>query len=450
MTLRVASFGIRGKVGDSLTIRTAMDFSSAFATFSGGGRILLGRDTRYSSPMYHAAVLSSLLSAGCEVLDFGVCPTPILQFCVQRYDAAGAVSITGGHTAAGWNAITLIGADGSFLEPLGGEAVLDGFHAGDFLRRPWDQVGVVRVVDDFLGPYLDAIEKEVEVEAIRRADFTVLADPVGGAGCAYLEPFARRMGIKLVPINAQPSGYLAREPEPRPRSAQQMASIIGRIKGDIGFVFSSDMGRMSLVTEAGEPASEEYTFAIIASHVLSRRPGPVVTNCCTTRTIDDVAALRKVPLIKTKVGQAYVLSALMDEQGVIGGEGSGSIVLPSFSRGFDGFLMMALVLDAMAGNQCPLSDLLRALPRYHIVKKKILCESSAGYRAIDSMVENAQSRQNVRIDMTDGLRVDRADGWVHARLSRTEKAVRVISEAVNRKDAERHADDAIRAIRQAV
>src|ERR1043166_9917161 len=97
-TLRLTSFGVRGSVGAALTPETAIDFSAAFGTFMDGGRILVGRDTRNSSPMFHAAVVSGLISTGCEVLDFGVCPTPILQFSGKQYGAPGAVSISAGHT----------------------------------------------------------------------------------------------------------------------------------------------------------------------------------------------------------------------------------------------------------------------------------------------------------------------------------------------------------------
>jgi phosphomannomutase len=352
-TLRVASFGIRGYVGESLTPKVVIDYASAFATFVDGGRVLIGRDTRYSSPMLYSALVSGLLSAGCEVLDFGVCPTPILQFSVGPFKAAGAVSISGGHNAMGWNALSLIDADGAFLTPLGGETVLDVFHAGDFLKQDWQRMGAVHGATGFAEPYFRALEQHVDVAVIRDAKLTVLIDPVGGAGCGYLEAFAKTLGFKLVPINAQPSGYLAREAEPRPRSALQMASFITPLKGDVGFVLSSDMGRMSLVTEEGEPASEEYTFAVIADHVLGKRKGTIVTNGCTTRTIDDIAAAHQVPVVKTSVGQAFVVSALMDEQGVLGGEGSGSAVLPAFSRAFDGFLMMALILEFMAETKQP-------------------------------------------------------------------------------------------------
>ena len=101
MTLRIASFGIRGFVGQSLTPKVVIDFSTAFGTYARGGRVLVGRDTRYSSPMIQSAVLSGLMSCGCEVLDFGICPTPILQFSVPAMRAADWGAISGGHNGMG-------------------------------------------------------------------------------------------------------------------------------------------------------------------------------------------------------------------------------------------------------------------------------------------------------------------------------------------------------------
>ncbi len=447
MTLRIASFGVRGFVGTSLTPKVAMDFAGAFAAHVGGGRVLLGRDSRGSSRMLHSAVASSLLGAGCEVLNFGVCPTPMLQFSVRPYAAAGAISISGGHNAMGWNALTFIGADGAFLDPIGGEALLDRYHAGSLLLADWAHMGDLREERAFAAPYFDALEQRLDVAAIRAAQPTVLIDPVGGAGCPFLDEYARRFGFHLRPINAQLSAYLAREPEPRPRSAMQMAGIIKQLNGDVGFLLSSDLTRLSLVTETGEPASEEFTFAVIANHVLGRRAGTVVTNTCTTRMIDDIAAQRGARLVKTRVGQAYIVSLLLDEQGVLGGEGSGSAVLPDFSRAFDGFLMMGLVLEAMAQRGRKLSELLAELPRYHIVKRQIHCDLRHVYRALDQIQAQLLARPDAgAVDLADGFRMDWPDGWVHARASRTEQLIRVISEAQEREVAVRRADELERLI----
>lgn len=448
MTLRLASFGVRGFVGQSLTPRVAMDFASAFGTFVEGRRVLLGRDTRYSSPMIHSAVTSSLISCGCEVLDFGVCPTPVLQFSVKRQEAAGAISISGGHNGMGWNALTVVGEDGAFLEPGGGEALLDCFHAGDFLRQPTATLGQIRAVPDYFQEYLTALSRVVDIPVVRQVCMRVLVDPVGGAGCPFLEDFARAVGFKLVAINAEPSGYLPREPEPRPRSARQLGSFIRHVKGDVGFVLSSDLGRLSLVTEKGEAVGEEYTFPLIARHLLNKSPGVVVTNCCTSRMVDDIAREFRAPVEKTAVGQAFVVARLMDEMGRVGGEGSGSAAMPEFSPAFDGFLMMAVLLEALAESDCTLSQLISTLPRYHMVKRRLACRSRQAYRALDLFREHALTLSGRSVDMTDGVRVDWDDGWLYARASHTEQLIRVISEATTREVAEQRAEDALRMLGQ--
>lgn len=447
MSLRLASFGMRGFIGQSLSIRASMDYAAAFGTYLRGGRVLLGRDTRYSSPMLHSAVASSLISCGCDVIDLGVCPTPMIQFSVKPQKAAGGVSITGGHHGMGWNSISLMDEDGAFLEPAGGENVLDIYHAGDFTRRPASGIGRLVEAREFSRTYFDALVNHVQVEAIRSAGFHVLIDPLGGAGSPFIAEFADRLGLHLIAVNDQPSGYLPREAEPRPRSALQMASFIKHVQGHAGFVFSSDMYRMSMVTEEGEPVSEEFTFAVMADYMLAKAPGVIVTNCCTSRAIDDIAVRHGCRVIKTPVGPAYIMSALQDESGIIGGEGSGSVFVPSFSRAADGFLMMAVVLEAMAVSGQPLSRLIKQVPRYHIVKRTLPCGSRAGYSAIESIKQRrGEFAGCVAVDLTDGVRFDWPGGWVHARASHTEQIVRVISEDHDRDLAVQRADHMMRLI----
>lgn len=446
--LRLSSSGLRGFAGTSLTPRDIVDYASALATHIQGGSVVVGRDTRYSSPMVYSAAISGLLNAGCDIIDLGICPTPLVQFAVRHYDAAAGLSITGGHKRSGWNSLNIINSDGSIFDPLSGQTILDSFYSKDFLKADWQGMGKVIQSDSFLLPYLDNLESCINIEAIRAANFTVLMDPVGGAGAPYLDIFAKRLGIKLVPINGDVNGYLAREAEPRPRSAKQMASIIPYVGGDAGFLFSSDMVQMSLVTGKSEPKSEEYTFAVIANHILSKKQGTVVTNCCTSRMIDDIAVRHKSRLVKTKGGQPYVLTTLADEQGVLGGEGNGVVALPKAGPSFDGFLMTAMVLEAMAENKATLSELMDALPSYHIVKRNMDCTSSKAYHALEHLETLWRQEGLAEIDMRDGLRVDYEHGWKYVRAARTERFIRVITESNDKSLAEKEAEKIIRTLEE--
>jgi len=443
--LRLSSFGIRGFAGESLTPEVAIDFASAFGTFVDGGRVLIGRDTRLSSDMVHAGVISGLQATGCEVLDLGICPTPMLQFSVSRYQASGAIAISGGHMRMGWNAITLISANGAFLDPLSGEAVLDVFHARDFRKPGWNRIGSVTATDDFSEPYLNALESHLDTASIQHAGLTVVIDAANGAGCRFLPRFAKRLGFRLVAINAEEAGFMARDPEPRPRNARQAASIIPIVKADIGFVTCSDFSRVSLVSEDGETASEEYTFPLVADHVLRRTPGVVVSNCCTTRMVDDIAAIHECRLVKTPVGQAYIMAALADENGMIGGEGNGGVSVPRFSRAVDGLLTMGLILESMAQHPGKISTRLHELPRYHIVKRQVYSEPRHCYRILELIQQHVASwAPDAHLDLTDGLRMDWKDGWLHVRASQTEPMIRIISEARQRDQAESRAMDMVR------
>jgi phosphomannomutase len=133
---------------------------------------------------------------------------------------------------------------------------------------------------------------------------------------------------------------------------------------------------------------------------------------------------------------------------VIGGEGNGSVAVPEFSRAFDAFLMSGLILEAMAQGRQKASELLLQLPRYHIVKRQVYGEPHRCYRALESLERRADWRKGGRLDLTDGLRVDWTDGWIHLRASQTEPMVRIISESRSRPTAENRALNAVRALEQ--
>lgn len=299
-------------------------------------------------------------------------------------------------------------------------------------------------ISDYAEAYFDALEALLDTAAIRRASLTVVIDPANGAACRFLAPFAQRLGFQLVAVNAEEAGFMARDPEPRPRNARQVAAILPLVQADVGFVCSSDFGRVSIVTNEGEAASEEFTFPLVADHVLRRSPGVLVTNCCTTRMVDDVAAAHKCRVVKAAVGQAHILAALADEDGVFGGEGNGSVVVPAFSRAFDGFLTIGLVLESLAQRAGKISARLHELPQYHIVKRQVYGEPRRCYRAMEALREHAEELAGSRLDRTDGLRADWDDGWLHVRASQTEPMIRITSESRARPQAEERAINIVR------
>jgi len=423
--LKIGISGVRGIVGDSITPKLVMDFAAAFGTHLDSKPVCVGRDTRITGPMLHAACLAALASAGCDVLDLGVCPTPILQYAVRKNKACGGVSITAGHNDIAWNALSFINGEGTYLNPFQGAEVLDIYHLGRFKKAAVDSLGEIREADRPGDDYFQALRSFLNVEAMHSAGFKVVIDACNGAGAYYLKSLAEVLGFELIPVNHEPNGFFPHDPEPRPRNAQQVVSVLNAVKADIGFLLNSDVSRISVVTEIGESLSEEFTFPLVANEYLKRKCGPVVTNLSTSRMIEDVARRQGCPLVRTKVGQSYAIHSLIQESAVLAGEGSGGVAIAAFQPAFDGFLTMGFILETMAVRGRPISRLVGELPRYHIVKEKIYCPPAKVHSVVSEVRKLFRRRE---VDTSDGIRVEDKSGWVQVRTSGTEPMIRIIAE----------------------
>jgi phosphomannomutase len=438
--LKIGISGVRGIVGESITPKLVMDFAAAFGTYVNGRTVLVGRDTRVSGPLLHAACTAALLSTGCDVRDLGVCPTPILQRLVVKLRAKGGVAITAGHNDIAWNALTFINRYGTYLNPFQGAEVLDLYHLGKFKKVGTDDLGKILELSHYADDYFESLRKFLDVEAIARAKLRVVVDACNGAGAGFLERMARALHFELIPVNTEPNGFFPHDPEPRPRNAQQVVSILKVVSADVGFLLNSDVSRVSLVSETAESLSEEFTFPLVASEYLKMRRGPVVTNLSTSRMIEDVAKARDCPIVRTKVGQSYAIHAMLQEGAVLAGEGSGGVAFGAFHPAFDGFLTMGFILETLARQGKKLSRLVEELPRYHIVKEKIYCPP-ARIHSVVSEVKKFFRRHE--IDASDGIRIEDKTGWIQVRASGTEPMIRVVAEDESKDRARERADEVI-------
>ncbi|HLL90940.1 MAG TPA: hypothetical protein VK324_16685, partial [Tepidisphaeraceae bacterium] len=227
------------------------------------------------------------------------------------------------------------------------------------------------------------------------------------------------------------------EPEPTEQNLTQLADEVRRQKAAVGFAQDPDADRLAIVDETGRYIGEEYSLALCAKHVLSKRPGPVVSNLSTSRMIDDIAAAagNGARVVRTPVGEANVIQAMLREGSTIGGEGNGGVIDPRIVPGRDSLVGIAYVLQLMAGGNKRLSEIVAEVPRYEIVKTKFECRREDANRAVDALKREFAAEQ---VDTQDGIRIDWATSrtWVHARPSNTEPIMRIIAEAPDRAAAD--------------
>ncbi|QOJ15535.1 MAG: phosphoglucosamine mutase [Planctomycetia bacterium] len=444
MALMVSVSGVRGLVGQTLTPALALEFAHAYATVLGGGEMILARDTRPSGEMYAAAATAGMLAAGCRVVNLGVAMTPTAGFAIRERRAAGGIILTASHNPAEWNGLKFLDENGLAPDPALVTRIADIRARGAYRQVASGFHPVVRdeaATDRHVAAVLAAVETDIAPLRGMR----VVVDSINGAGCRAAPAVLRGLGVEPVQINGTPDGAFAHTPEPIAENLSQLCEAVRRERAAIGFAQDPDADRLAIVDEQGRFIGEEYTLALAVQFVLSQRRGPVAANLSTSRMIDDLAARAEVPVLRTPVGEAHVARAMMQAGAVIGGEGNGGVIDLRISPVRDSILSIALVLQLMARTGRSVSALVAELPRYAMIKQKFAADRDRILAAVERLKADAARRSDLRIDDSDGVRLDFDAGWVHLRPSNTEPIVRVIAEAADESVAQRLIDDARRA-----
>jgi phosphomannomutase len=420
----------------------AIRYGNAAGSHFGAGPVLVAGDPRASTPMLRSGLVAALISCGTRVIDLGVCTMPVAQHHIRSNpQIQGGVYISGTYSPAEWNGFTIFRQDGTVMPSYEGNELLDIFHSRQFVRCDWSHLGSVERLAPPIEAFIDNLLPQIDAEAIRKRRPLVVVDSCNGSAPEMISRLAAVLGFRLIPLNHLPDGYFPHDPEPRPRNSRQASSILTGMNADIGFCLNSNGSGAAIITETGETVSEEFTFPLVADHILGKWPrATVVTNLCTSRMIDDVAERHGAILSKAMtVGQASISETMASENAVIGGEGNGYVAYAPVSLFYDVAVSIALILEAMAVRGCTSSQLVQQLPaRYHLVKRLIPVTATKQYAAIDRLRQEF-AREDL-VGSADGLRIEWDNGWLHVRASSSRPMLQLICECRTREQAEERTD----------
>jgi phosphomannomutase len=208
----------------------------------------------------------------------------------------------------------------------------------------------------------------------------------------------------------------------------QLRATVKAGRAAIGFAHDADGERLGIVSDLGEPLSEEMTLAIAADIRLRKKAGTVVTNVSTSSAVDIIAARHGGRVVRMPVGQVYISEGLIEHNGVLGGEGSGGITVPEVHLTHDSAAAIGLILEHMAQSGERISDLVAGLPRLAILKHNVDVQPHRLYSVLQEF-RAVMEHEGLEIDATDGIKVTLPGGWVHVRGSNTESMIRIIVEA---------------------
>ncbi|MBQ7734699.1 MAG: phosphoglucosamine mutase [Bacteroidales bacterium] len=426
---------IGGKAGDNLTPLDVVQFVSAFITLLKNGEekpltIIIGRDARVSGEIINKLACSTLQSLGVNVIDLGLSTTPTVEMAVIQHKADGGIILTASHNPMQWNALKLLNANGEFISAADGAKVLEIIEQQDYQFAEIGKLGTYSTYDRAIEDHIDAILKLdlVNVDAIKRAHFSVALDCVNSTGGIALPKLLEALGVTNVTVlNGEPTGIFAHNPEPLPQHLHDLSNLIARGRFDVGFVVDPDVDRLAIVREDGQMFVEEYTLVAVADYILQHTKGNTVSNLSSTRALRDVSARYGVEYNASAVGEVNVVEKMKATNAVIGGEGNGGVIYPALHYGRDALVGIALFLSYMATSGKSCTEIRRQYPVYVISKNKIELRPGMDVKAI--LAHMAEKYADKQVNTIDGVKIDFDNGWVHLRPSNTEPIIRIYAEA---------------------
>jgi phosphomannomutase len=448
MALMVSISGIRGIVGESLTPETIVKYTSAYAEYCNRGQIIVGRDGRVTGKNILDIVVSTLLQMGCNVTDLGICPTPTVALAIERLKAAGGISITASHNPMIWNGLKFFASTGLFLDAEENQKFWR------LAEQPvkyvqWNKQGTYIQNKTFLDKHIHEVLgiSYINVRKIRNRKFKVAVDCINSAGGTIVPRLLKKLGCKVIPQNCEVSGIFQHAPEPIPENLTSLCEKVRKSHADIGIAVDPDVDRLVLINEKGEPFGEEYTITACVKFILEKtiksnlkskssnlNSLKVVVNLSTTRAVEDITKQQGGTTLKTAVGEINVAKKMKEFGALIGGEGSGGVILPKVHLGRDAIVGIGIILQYLAEFGGTISELKASLPQYFITKGKVELGTLNPDVTLKRLQEKYSSAGNINID--DGLKIDFPEAWVHLRKSNTEPIIRIIAEAHTKTEAD--------------
>ena len=443
MTLIKSISGIRGTIGgrtgDTLNPLDIVKFTTAYAQFIGGKKIVVGRDGRISGLMVRNVVVGTLMGMGYDVIDIGYATTPTTELAVRMAGADGGIIITASHNPRQWNALKLLNSEGEFLTAADGAEVLRMAEAEDFNYAEVDHLGSCTIDDSFNQRHIDSVLalKLVDVEAIKARKFRVCVDTINSVGGIILPELFKALGVDYEILNGECTGDFAHNPEPLEKNLQGIMDKMKQGGFDLGIVVDPDVDRLAFICEDGKMFGEEYTLVSVADYVLSHTLGNTVSNLSSTRALRDVTEKHGGKYTAAAVGEVNVTTKMKEVGAVIGGEGNGGVIYPESHYGRDALVGIALFLSSLAQKGCKVSELRATFPEYQIAKNRIDLTPETDVDAILVKVKEMFAKDaTAQVNDIDGVKIDFPDRWVHLRKSNTEPIIRVYSEAQTMEQAD--------------
>ena len=429
MFIRSAS-GLRGIAKEDFSSAVIDQYISSYIQNQNIHKCTIGRDGRKSGVEISEWVIDSLIKNGVDVVNCELATTPTMQLITEKSQCDGGIVITASHNPSEYNGLKFLQADGTFLTLKQCEKLFKSVD-NKIQKESTASIGKISNYKDADKDHIEAIFKLscIEPEKIKNNKFKVIIDATNGGASKILPALCKALNCSVTMISCDGNGDYSRNPEPLSINLRELEKRVIKENADIGLATDPDGDRLSIVSNKGIAIGEELSLplAIMNYSFYSSESETFVTNLSTSMMVDDVVNRFNGTLIRSKIGEANVVSLMKKHNVNLGGEGNGGIILKEAHLGRDSLVGTAMVLNLMSIKRKPLSNIITEIPKYVFIKDKIELNSS---KEID--IDRLDSVFNCdEINKLDGIKFIWKDKWIHIRKSNTEPILRIFAEGTS-------------------
>jgi phosphoglucosamine mutase len=437
------SSGIRGKVNEfvsgSLAIRVGLATAELLLKQQSLPRVIVGHDHRLTGPMLTSALISGLLSGGCNVNSAGMAPTPTVAYAAGRKLMSAAIIVTASHNPPEYNGFKFHNPDGAGFSTTQQKQIETLLKSSKAVS--WESFGTLSDTNP-IPLHHNAIIDATEV----RNQHRVVLDGALGVGGLVTPLALRTLKIKTTTLNIQPNGkdYAQNIGSTKLKSAAAaewqhfvnldiLSDMVRSTKAEVGFAHDGDADRLLVVDNKGRVLAGDTLLALLADYYLSTRSGKIIaTTVSCSNVVDHIAKKHDARVIRSRVGDVFVSNLIKKHNAVLGGEPSGPFIFPEVHYCPDGPLAACKVLEMLGWAQKPLNTLVDDLPQTHLLRASVACPNDKKQKAMNRVERMVSKLKQIEdLSQVDGIRASFTDSsWVLIRPSGTEPVIRITVEAL--------------------
>lgn len=421
-------YDIRGIAGEDMTDADVIDIGRGVGTFlrsHGRKEITVGQDCRISSDRYGKKVIEGLRSTGCDVVDIGVCPTPVFYFSIQHLKKQGGVMVTASHNPAEYNGFKLC----IDLDSIHGADIQK---IGNIIRDQSYTVGEGTLCTaEVIQPYQEFVVNNIAISRPLR----IGVDAGNGTGGVVAVPIMENLNCEVHKLYCEMDGTFPNHPAD-PTVLKNMEDLIALVKEkklDVGIGYDGDADRIGIVDEKGDIIFGDKLIIIFAREILSRKPGAtIISEVKCSKTMYDDIRKHGGNGIMWKTGHSLIKQKMKEEKAELAGEMSGHMFFADRYFGYDDATYASCrLLEILADTGKTISELLSDVPdTFTTPEIRVDCPDDEKFELVEKVTEYFRERYEV-IDI-DGVRVLFEDGWGLVRASNTQPALVLRFEAMTK------------------